>query len=257
MEKRVKIYLGVAAILILLSLLPLLEAYQLHNNRQIASKERLLTELSIDKNNIRAVIANDNINVDMITVEHIFKDAKGKEIVAHKNVDYNRLMKKSATYTRSYQIGDQIVQLIEDIQDKRVKTIIINKKKVNVDIRTQKQLNNHYINTRVIYEKKIATGETLLMVMAQHKEEIQYIGMRSHRDNLIGKTTLEKIDLDGAWNNRLNLVGFETLPKQHMNHYFFNLFIFYPLLTLILGLFLCYICYLRVKMTREERMRHR
>lgn len=95
MEKRVKIYLCIAAILILLSLLPLLEAYMLHSNRQTANNERLLTELTIDKKNITEVNAADNINVDMISVEHIFTDDKGKEIVAHNMDGYQKLMKKA------------------------------------------------------------------------------------------------------------------------------------------------------------------
>lgn len=130
--------------------------------------------------------------------------------------------------------------------------ILINKKKVNINIKTIQQLNNHYVYTSLIFEKKIATGETLLMLMQQNKEDIRYIGLQSHDDNTVGKTTLEAIDLDGVWNNRMNLVGFNTLPKQHLSYYIFHLFIFYPLLTLILGLFLCYICYLRVKTTRVK-----
>ncbi|UTH17352.1 hypothetical protein [Macrococcus epidermidis] len=252
MEKRVKIYLCIAAILILLSLLPLLEAYKLHSNRQGANNERLLTELTIDKKNITEVKAADNINVDMISVEHIFIDDKGKEIVAHNMDEYQRLMKKSKIYSREYQLGDQALILTEDISKKRVKEIRVNKQKVNMKIKTIQQLNNHYVNTPLIFEKKIATGETLLMLMQQNKEDIRYIGLQSHDDNTVGKTTLESIDLDGVWNNRINLVGFNTLPKQHLSHYIFHLFIFYPLLTLILALFLCYICYLRVKTTRMK-----
>ncbi|ATD30520.1 hypothetical protein ACN5ZK_09685 [Macrococcoides bohemicum] len=252
MEKRVKIYLCIAAILILLSLLPLLEAYMLHSNRQTANNERLLTELTIDKKNITEVNAADNINVDMISVEHIFTDDKGKEIVAHNMDGYQKLMKKSVSYSRTYQLGDQTIQFTENINKKRVSEILINKKKVNINIKTIQQLNNHYVYTSLIFEKKIATGETLLMLMQQNKEDIRYIGLQSHDDNTVGKTTLEAIDLDGVWNNRMNLVGFNTLPKQHLSYYIFHLFIFYPLLTLILGLFLCYICYLRVKTTRVK-----
>ncbi len=252
MEKRVKIYLCIAAILILLSLLPLLEAYMLHSNRQTANNERLLTELTIDKKNITEVNAADNINVDMISVEHIFTDDKGKEIVAHSMDEYQKLMKKSVSYSRTYQLGDQTIQFTENINKKRVSEILINKKKVNINIKTIQQLNNHYVYTSLIFEKKIATGETLLMLMQQNKEDIRYIGLQSHDDNTVGKTTLEAIDLDGVWNNRMNLVGFNTLPKQHLSYYIFHLFIFYPLLTLILGLFLCYICYLRVKTTRVK-----
>lgn len=252
MEKRVKIYLCIAAILILLSLLPLLEAYMLHSNRQTANNERLLTELTIDKKNITEVNAADNINVDMISVEHIFTDDKGKEIVAHNMDGYQKLMKKSVSYSRTYQLGDQTIQFTENINKKRVSEILINKKKVNINIKTIQQLNNHYVYTPLIFEKKIATGETLLMLMQQNKEDIRYIGLQSHDDNTVGKTTLEAIDLDGVWNNRMNLVGFNTLPKQHLSYYIFHLFIFYPLLTLILGLFLCYICYLRVKTTRVK-----
>lgn len=252
MEKRVKIYLCIAAILILLSLVPLLEAYKLHSNRQTANNERLLTELTIDQKNITEVKAADNINVDMISVEHIFIDDKGKEIVAHNMDEYQKLMKKSVSYSRMYQLDDQNLQITENINKKRVSEILINKKKVNINIKTIQQLNNHYVNTPLIFEKKIATGETLLMIMQQHKEDIRYIGLQSHDDNTVGKTTLDAIDLDGLWNNRINLVGFTTLPKQHLSHYFFHLFIFYPLLTLILGLFLCYICYLRVKTTRVK-----
>ncbi len=252
MEKRVKIYLCIAAILILLSLLPLLEAYMLHSNRQTANNERLLTELTIDKKNITEVNAADNINVDMISVEHIFTDDKGKEIVAHNLDGYQKLMKKSVSYSRTYQLGDQTIQITENINKKRVSEILINKMKVNINIKTIQQLNNHYVYTPLIFEKKIATGETLLMLMQQNKEDIRYIGLQSHDDNAVGKTTLEAIDLDGVWNNRMNLVGFNTLPKQHLSYYIFHLFIFYPLLTLILGLFLCYICYLRVKTTRVK-----
>lgn len=252
MEKRVKIYLCIAAILILLSLLPLLEAYMLHSNRQNANNERLLTELTIDKKNITEVNAADNINVDMISVEHIFTDDKGKEIVAHNLDEYQKLMKKSVSYSRTYQLGDQTIQITENIHKKRVSEILINKMKVNINIKTIQQLNNHYVYTPLIFEKKIATGETLLMLMQQNKEDIRYIGLQSHDDNTVGKTTLEAIDLDGVWNNRMNLVGFNTLPKQHLSYYIFHLFIFYPLLTLILGLFLCYICYLRVKTTRVK-----
>ncbi|QYA43463.1 hypothetical protein KYI11_06050 [Macrococcoides bohemicum] len=252
MEKRVKIYLCIAAILILLSLLPLLEAYMLHSNRQTANNERLLTELTIDKKNITEVNAADNINVDMISVEHIFTDDKGKEIVAHNLDGYQKLMKKSVSYSRTYQLGDQTIQITENINKKRVSEILINKMKVNINIKTIQQLNNHYVYTPLIFEKKIATGETLLMLMQQNKEDIRYIGLQSHDDNTVGKTTLEAIDLDGVWNNRMNLVGFNTLPKQHLSYYIFHLFIFYPLLTLILGLFLCYICYLRVKTTRVK-----
>lgn len=252
MEKRVKIYLCIAAILILLSLLPLLEAYMLHSNRQNANNERLLTELTIDKKNITEVNAADNINVDMISVEHIFTDDKGKEIVAHNLDGYQKLMKKSVSYSRTYQLGDQTIQITENIHKKRVSEILINKMKVNINIKTIQQLNNHYVYTSLIFEKKIATGETLLMLMQQNKEDIRYIGLQSHDDNTVGKTTLEAIDLDGVWNNRMNLVGFNTLPKQHLSYYIFHLFIFYPLLTLILGLFLCYICYLRVKTTRVK-----
>ena len=252
MEKRVKIYLCIAAILILLSLLPLLEAYMLHSNRQTANNERLLTELTIDKKNITEVNAADNINVDMISVEHIFTDDKGKEIVAHNLDGYQKLMKKSVSYSRTYQLGDQTIQITENINKKRVSEILINKMKVNINIKTIQQLNNHYVYTSLIFEKKIATGETLLMLMQQNKEDIRYIGLQSHDDNTVGKTTLEAIDLDGVWNNRMNLVGFNTLPKQHLSYYIFHLFIFYPLLTLILGLFLCYICYLRVKTTRVK-----
>lgn len=252
MEKRVKIYLCIAAILILLSLLPLLEAYMLHSNRQTANNERLLTELTIDKKNITEVNAADNINVDMISVEHIFTDDKGKEIVAHNMDGYQKLMKKSVSYSRTYQLGDQTIQFTENINKKRVSEILINKNKVNINIKTIQQLNNHYVYTSLIFEKKIATGETLLMLMQQNKEDIRYIGLQSHDDNTVGKTTLEAIDLDGVWNNRMNLVGFNTLPKQHLSYYIFHLFIFYPLLTLILGLFLCYICYLRVKTTRVK-----
>lgn len=252
MEKRVKIYLCIAAILILLSLLPLLEAYMLHSNRQNANNERLLTELTIDKKNITEVNAADNINVDMISVEHIFTDDKGKEIVAHNLDGYQKLMKKSVSYSRTYQLGDQTIRITENINKKRVSEILINKMKVNINIKTIQQLNNHYVYTPLIFEKKIATGETLLMLMQQNKEDIRYIGLQSHDDNTVGKTTLEAIDLDGVWNNRMNLVGFNTLPKQHLSYYIFHLFIFYPLLTLILGLFLCYICYLRVKTTRVK-----
>ncbi|MFC6119041.1 hypothetical protein ACFPVV_10495 [Macrococcoides bohemicum] len=252
MEKRVKIYLCIAAILILLSLLPLLEAYMLHSNRQTANNERLLTELTIDKKNITEVNAADNINVDMISVEHIFTDDKGKEIVAHSMDEYQKLMKKSVSYSRTYQLGDQTIQFTENINKKRVSEILINKKKVNINIKTIQQLNNHYVYTPLIFEKKIATGETLLMLMQQNKEDIRYIGLQSHDDNTVGKTTLEAIDLDGVWNNRMNLVGFNTLPKQYLSYYIFHLSIFYPLLTLILGLFLCYICYLRVKTTRVK-----
>lgn len=252
MEKRVKIYLCIAAILILLSLLPLLEAYMLHSNRQNANNERLLTELTIDKKNITEVNAADNINVDMISVEHIFTDDKGKEIVAHNLDEYQKLMKKSVSYSRTYQLGDQTIQITENIHKKRVSEILINKMKVNINIKTIQQLNNHYVYTPLIFEKKIATGETLLMLMQQNKEDIRYIGLQSHDDNTVGKTTLEAIDLGGVWNNRINLVGFNTLPKQHLSYYIFHLFIFYPLLTLILGLFLCYICYLRVKTTRVK-----
>lgn len=252
MEKRVKIYLCIAAILILLSLLPLLEAYKLHSNRQSANNERLLTELTIDNKNITEVNAADNINVDMISVEHIFIDDKGKEIVAHNMDEYKKLMKKSVSYSRMYQLDDQTLQITENINKKRVSEILINKKKVNINIKTIQQLNNHYVNTPLIFEKKIETGETLLMLMQQNKEDIRYIGLQSHDDNTVGKTTLDAIDLDGVWNNRINLVGFTTLPKQYLSHYFFHLFIFYPLLTLILGLFLCYICYLRVKTTRVK-----
>lgn len=252
MEKRVKIYLGFAAILILLSLLPLLEAYKLHSNRQAANSKYLLTELTIDKNNITEVNASDNINVDMIAVEHIFTDDKGKETAAHTHEAYQSLMRKSVYYSRTYQLEDQTLQLTENIHKKRVSEILINKRKVNINIKTMQQLNNHYVNTPLIFEKKIASGETLLMLMQQDKEDIRYIGLRSHADNMVGKTTLNKIDLDGVWNNRINLVGFTALPRQHLSHYIFNLFIFYPLLTLILGLFLCYICYLRVKTTRVK-----
>lgn len=252
MEKRVKIYLCIAAILILLSLLPLLEAYMLHSNRQTANNERLLTELTIDKKNITEVNAADNINVDMISVEHIFTDDKGKEIVAHNLDEYQKLMKKSVSYSRTYQLGDQTIKITENINKKRVSEILINKMKVNINIKTIQQLNNHYVYTPLIFEKKIATGETLLMLMQQNKEDIRYIGLQSHDDNTVGKTTLEAIDLDGVWNNRMNLVGFNALPKQHLSYYIFHLFIFYPLLTLILGLFLCYICYLRVKTTRVK-----
>lgn len=252
MEKRVKIYLCIAAILILLSLLPLFEAYMLHSNRQNANNERLLTELTIDKKNITEVNAADNINVDMISVEHIFTDDKGKEIVAHNLDGYQKLMNKSVSYSRTYQLGDQTIQITENINKKRVSEILINKMKVNINIKTIQQLNNHYVYTPLIFEKKITTGETLLMLMQQNKEDIRYIGLQSHDDNTVGKTTLEAIDLDGVWNNRMNLVGFNTLPKQHLSYYIFHLFIFYPLLTLILGLFLCYICYLRVKTTRVK-----
>lgn len=252
MEKRVKIYLCIAAILILLSLLPLLEAYMLHSNRQTANNERLLTELTINKKNITEVNAADNINVDMISVEHIFTDDKGKEIVAHNLDEYQKLMKKSVSYSRTYQLGDQTIKITENINKKRVSEILINKMKVNINIKTIQQLNNHYVYTPLIFEKKIATGETLLMLMQQNKEDIRYIGLQSHDDNTVGKTTLEAIDLDGVWNNRMNLVGFNILPKQHLSYYIFHLFIFYPLLTLILGLFLCYICYLRVKTTRMK-----
>lgn len=255
MEKRVKIYLGISAILILISLLPLIEAYQQYNNRQIAKKEHLLTELTIDKSNITEVNAADNINVDSITVEHIFKDDSDKEIVAHNIKQYNDLMKRSKYYIRTYQLGDQLIQINEDIKDKQVSKIKINKQNVNVNISTQNKLNNHYINSPIIYEKFIESGETLLMVMHQDKDVIQYIGMHSHTNNMIGKISLDMIDIDGVWNNRMNLVGFKTLPKQHLSFYIFNVFIFYPLITLILGLFLCYICILRIKMTSEERMR--
>lgn len=226
MEKRVKIYLGIAAILILLSLMPLLEAYKLHNNRQVARHERLLTELTIDKQNITQVNAADNINVDMISVEHIFVDAKGKEIVAHNMDDYNKLINTSTSYIRTYQLGDQILQITESLKDKLVSEVKLNKKKTKLKIKTNDTINQHYIKTPIIYEKKIKTGETLLMLMQQTKQDIQYIGMQSHTDNMIGKTTLDKIDLDGPWNNRLNLVGFETLAKQHIMHYIFYCFIF-------------------------------
>lgn len=255
MEKRVKIYLGIGAILILISLLPIIEAYQLHHNRQQAYKERLLTELIIDEHNINEVNADDNINVDMISVEHIFTDDKGKEIVAHSLKDYQQLMKTSQTYRRTYQLDDQSIQIIEQIAKKRVKEIYINKDKINVDIKTREDINHHYIKTPIIFEKKISTGETLLMVFNQNKNVIQYVAIQSHAKNINGKTTLETINLDGVWNNRLNLVGFKILPEQHISHYIFYLFIFYPLLTLILGIFLCYICYLRVKMKRAERKR--
>ncbi|WP_414052671.1 hypothetical protein [Macrococcus animalis] len=256
MEKHVKLYLGIATILILMSILPLLDAYQLHNNKQIAAKERLLSTIEINKNNITEVSAEENINVDMITVEHIFQDHKNKETVAHNVSQYDKLMKESKYYIRTYQLSDQLIQLKEDIKAKKVNELIINKKKINTNIKTNRSLYHHYVDSPIIYEKKIATGETLIMLMHQTKRDIHYIGMASHSDNIIGKITLKQIDLDGIWNNRINIVGFDILSEQHLSHYFFNVFIFYPLLTLILGVFLCYICYLRVKMTREERMRN-
>lgn len=257
MEKRVKLYLVIATILILISLLPLLDAYQLHNNKQIAAKERLLSTININKKNITEVSADDNINVDMITVEHIFQDYNNKETVAHDVSQYDKLMNESKYYIRTYQLSGQLIQLKEDIKAKKVNEIIINKKKIYTNIKTNRSLNHHYVDSPIIYEKQIATGETLIMLMHETKKDIQFIGMASHSDNMIGRITLKQMGLDGIWNNRMNLVGFNLLPQQHLSHYFFNVFIFYPLLTLILGLFLCYICYLRVKMTREERMRHR
>lgn len=246
MEKKLQLFLSSSLILILLSFLPLYEAFDIYKNKSDANQQYIVSNMTINPKNIDEATAKD-VDVSGVSFTHEFVSMDNKPVLVHDLKAYQHAFKNNKIYNRTIEYDNQKIEIEVDLKKRVVNKITIDKKETHPEIKVNENINQLLDNSKMLFEKGRISGNAGLLLIHEKDASYETYLLANHQASQYFNQNKEAIKHNGVWLNRLIEADFKLLKTQKISHYVFILFIFYPLLTMIFGLFLLYICILRIR----------